>query len=848
MITVTSAKTEKISAAPGAVITTAFTVKNATRDSVLIQPILTLPAGWRTVMTVAPSMIGPVSSDLWLISVVAPSNVPAGRYVIRLRLGIGAPRAVARGDVWGVGTARDSVVISVSDRHEVAIRAAAHPTFVMGGDSYTAKFIVRNRGNVASRIKLRAVSNQGASPTLNVSELHLLAGQTDTITATVAIPANVARSSQQLLEVLAVDQSADSARADASVETTIIPRMNTATPDFWTVPGELSLRAAAPGTGVSPFVASGSGRISQTGDAILDFSLRNSAGPGSIFGERDEYRISLRGKNAGIRLGDNSYGFSLLTSGGIQSTGGELRGSVSGLTGGAYVQHNRWTPNSPTEMAAMVGTSPLRALSASAVMLERGKSGFDARVMSAAAQGSIFGAHLEAEAAKSDSQLVVGNAAVARLYGNLPTFTYDFGAQKASDGFAGSTHASGDAHASLSGQSVGPLILSAMASVHVTNPTPQSLGFGQQIATSTASANLRNGSGLEYERFDRTDRGTMNAIRGNQQSLRLRAHLAAGPLDLLGSVQRGIVAEIDSNSTRDFMTFSGSARANIGSDQYIALFTEVSDGRALAAGGIGTATAGGNTELHVGGTLLRLSGSATAQRDNMAAWVGQADVAVEHQVLRSIVALKGRMGLSGANTVGNTNALGGRQGGRVGEGGPRRLRTSDTPRSAKRRLAHAARPRKRPTSRPASPSRNAWRPMDALSRGSAPDIRRARTASRTRAPSHHRRVRIFVHHEPRSETSFSLRQSRETDDHARMRLRLLTNANTTITWSTFATNTRSPPRPPGARRDLPGSAADESRGITHAASLSSRSSVTLSPTTCLGARSPALRRPRSVVS
>jgi hypothetical protein len=656
-VTVESAKNAKISVAPGAVITTAFTVKNATRDSVMVEPILSLPAGWHTVMTAAPSIVGPVSSDLWLISVVAPANAPAGRYVIRLRLGIGTPRTVARGDVWAVGTARDSVVVSVSDRHDVTIHAGAHQTFVMGGDSYSVKFIVRNRGNVASRIKVRASSNQGASPTLNVAELELVAGQVDTVTATVAIPANVARSSQQLLEVVAIDQSADSARADASVETTIIPKMNTATPDFWTVPGELSLRAAAPGTGVSPFVASGSGRISQNSDATVDFSFRNSAGPASIFGERAEYRFGLRGKNAGIRLGDDSYGFSLLTSGGSQSTGGELRGSVGDLTGGAYVQHNRWTPNSPTEMAAMVGTSPMRALSASAVMLERGKSGTDARVLSAAAQGSIFGAHLEAEAAKSDSQLVVGTAAVARLYGNLPTFTYDFGAQRASDGYAGIQHASGDAHVSLSGQAVGPLILSAMGSLHTTNPTPQSAGFGQQIATSTASANLRNGSGLEFERFDRVDRGMVNAIRGNQQSLRLRVHLASGPIDLQGSVQRGIVAELDSALTRGFMTFSGSARTAIGSDQYISIFTEVSDGRALAAGGVGTATAGGNTELHLGGTSLRLTGSATAQRDNMAAWVGQADVAVEHQVLRSIVALKGRIGLAGSNTIGTTNAF-----------------------------------------------------------------------------------------------------------------------------------------------------------------------------------------------
>lgn len=655
-VTVESAKSAKISAAPGAVITTAFTVKNATRDSVVVEPILSLPKGWHTVMTAAPSLIGPGRSDLWLISVTTPVSAPTGRYVIRLRLGVGVPY-VARGDVWGVGTARDSVVVSIGERREIALRAGAAPTFAMGGDTYTAKFIVRNPGNVASRITIRASSNQGAAPKLSATQLDLFPGQTDTITASVAIPANISRSSQQLLEVVAIDQAADSVRANASIETTIVPKMSDAAPAFWTVPGQLAFRAAAPGTGVSPFVAYGSGLIGQNSDATVDFSLRSSAGPNSIFGERDEYRFGLRNKHAGIRVGDNSYGFSLLTSGGMQGSGGELRGAVGDLIGGAYVEHDRWTLNSPTEMAAMVGTSPTRALSASAVMLDRGKSGTDARVVAATAQASIFGAHLEGEAAKSDSQLVGGTAAVARLYGNAPTFTYDFGAQRASDGYAGVQHASGDAHASLSGQTVGPLILSAMGSLHESNPTPQSSGFGQQIATSSASANLRNGSGLEFERFDRTDRGTTNPIRGNQQSLRLRAHIAAGPIDLQGSAQRGIVAEVDSASTRDFMTFSGSARAMIGSNQYISIFSEVSDGRALAAGGVGTVTAGGNTELHVGGTSLRLTGSATAQRNDMAAWVGQTDVTIEHQVRQSIVALRGRMGLSGSKTLATTNAF-----------------------------------------------------------------------------------------------------------------------------------------------------------------------------------------------
>jgi hypothetical protein len=122
-------------------------------------------------------------------------------------------------------------------------------------------------------------------------------------------------------------------------------------------------------------------------------------------------------------------------------------------------------------------------------------------------------------------------------------------------------------------------------------------------------------------------------------------------------VQRGIVSEMDSTTTRPFMTATASLRTMIGTSQYISLFSEVSDGRGLAAGGVGTLTGGGNAELNILGTTLRVNGSATAQRNHLSDWVGQADVTVEHQVRQSIVALRGRLGMSGSSMIETTNAF-----------------------------------------------------------------------------------------------------------------------------------------------------------------------------------------------
>ena len=644
-VTVRSSRTEIGSVAPGGVFTAPFAIVNHTNDSIQISPVITLPTGWTTVNSAAPAAIAPNAMELWLVSVSAPPAAPAGTYVLRAGIRAGSVTVV------------DSAVIAIAERRELDVRSVNAPSFVLSGESYDAHFVVRNRGNVPVRVSLRATSNHGKAPTLSATQINIAGGASSTVTATVAIAAGVTRSVQDVLEILAVDMNADTVRAETSVETTIIPNGNVG-PEFWTIPGQLSFRAAATGAGVSPFIASGTGRISETSDVSVDFSIHAATGVSSMFGEREEYRLGLKNTRGGVRLGDDSYGFSLLTSTGGQGTGAEVRGQSDNIVGGAYVQRNRWTPNAATEAAAMIGTSATRKTSASLVMLERGKSGMASRVMAGTAQTTIMSSHLELETAASDSQHVGGGAGIVRVYGDAPTFTYDIGGQRASNDFAGAQRASSDEHLTLSGQKVGAVMVSAMTSIHTMNPTAQSAGFGQRIATSMLTANFTNGVAVEFERFDRADRGTMSAIRGNQQSLRVRGQYALGRVDLSGDLQRGVVAQADSASTRGFTTLNASARVMVAKDQYVSMFTDVTDGRGLGAGGVGTLTAGGNTDLRLArATSLRMTGSVTAQRDNLAAWVGQGDVAVEQTVRQSIVALRARISQSGSPAIASTNAL-----------------------------------------------------------------------------------------------------------------------------------------------------------------------------------------------
>lgn len=642
-VVVRSSSSEGVTVAPGGVITAPFTIRNVTRDSIAIAQAIILPAGWTTVNSLAPATLAANAMELWLVSVAAPQGAPAGQYI--LRAGI-----VANG-----ATVSDSVVVTIEERYALDVKATAAPTYVLAGSSYDATFIVRNAGNVSARVAIRATSNRGAKPKVDAPLMDLVPGAANTVTATVAVPGSLTSSQQDLLEIIAVDVNRDSVRATSSVETTIIAKNDGS--DFWSVPGDLSIRAAAPGAGVSTVILTGTGRISQTSNTTVNFAIHSAPNGPSLFGERDEYRLGLTGRNASLRLGDNAFGFSTLTSSGSQGTGAELVGSARGLMAGAYAQRSRWLMNSGTELAATVGSSDEAVTGASLIALQRVGAAGTARVLSANARAAFLGMTLELEGAKSDSVRVAGTGGVVRLYGSAPTFTYDIGAQQASDAFAGPQRATADRHASVSGQKVGGAILSAMVATHTTRPTSGSNGYGQNMMTASLTASFMNGNAVEYDRFDRNDIGSAYGVHGAQHALRLRGRRSAGSLDFIGSVQNGIVAQRDS-APHGFASASLSVRANLSENQYLSAFADIADGRTLGGGGIGTLTGGANAEFRLGAlTTVRLTTTMTAQHDNLAAWIGQADFTVERNVRRAIIALRGRFSQSGASATPSSNSV-----------------------------------------------------------------------------------------------------------------------------------------------------------------------------------------------
>jgi hypothetical protein len=617
----------------GDVATIAFTVRNETRDTMVAEPKIDVPAGWQIVMSPAATVVAPAGFELWLVSVKAPAAATAGNYTIR----VGANGSLAAAGVTSAKSAvSDSVRVQIAERHGVSLFALGAPAYVMAGDVYTGSFIIRNEGNVPSRFTVVAKSSHGNDPVLEQTTIALAAGAIDTVTASVKIPKTVTSAVQELLDVAAADATVDTVRAEASMQTTVVPTASLG-PTLWTIPGEFALRTSSANAGVSAFTAAGSGKLTPTSDVKVDFSVRGPTGGSSMFGEQEEYRLSLKNDRAAIRLGDQSFGFSHLVSGGGRSTGAEVTGKFGNYVAGAYVHRNRIRPDAATEASAMIGTDTRRLVSGSLVGLTRA----NANLLSSAARASIGDAFVEVEMAASDSLGRSGNAGSVRVNGDSRYFTYDASANRASDAFASVRQGSTDAHLSVSGHQMGGVYLTGSTNVQIANPAARADAIGQRLNTSSLAANFTNGMSLELERFDRADRGTAVATRGTQHTSRFRSRFDLGAFDVAFNMQGALVSQND--SARGALTIGTTTTYSFGDNQFVSLFADVSDGRGLGEGGMMTTTTGLNTELTAADTRLRFVSSLSAVGDASHTWSSHTDISVEREVRRSTIALRSRI-------------------------------------------------------------------------------------------------------------------------------------------------------------------------------------------------------------
>ena len=603
----------------GTVLTSVFTMKNAGTDTIRALPTVTVPRGWTVVMGGSPFVLAPGSTDTWIVGVAVPTGAAAKSYLIRASL------------AFSRDTVSDSVVVIVNERRAIEVLSIDMPGWVIAGSRYESRFLVRNRGNVAATVTLDGSTSRGTRVETMPSTLTLAPGASAPVTVRVAIANTFDRTADDVLELTAVDSFDKSVRVKASTRTTVV---STDGPSrFATIPAMLSLRSVGGASGVAPVALAGSGLLADDKTSV-DFSLQSPTGRESPygFGQRDEYRVNFTSAGFSLKLGDNPYGFTPLTSSGILGTGAEYQGAHGGFIGGAYAQRLRWLPGSNFEEGAFVGTARDSVKQLSTTIVARQSAAGSVTVVSVGGHLRLFpGATLEMETASSDSNHAVGRAERARISGTIRGVSYNVGVLNGGGAFAGQARGTLLEDGAVSARFGSQIAIGASGSIRVSNfATPFSGLPAQRFSTASINASYGGLATLEYGWLSRHDDGAFTPFDGTQHGLRATSSLPLGPASISVSYERGSVNAASEKTSRSYNVISVSAQTKLWNGGRVSLFGAHDDGSTLTGASSGVANAGVSLDLHLP-FAFDLAVSTSAQRatlgvlDGSGAWFSQSD-------------------------------------------------------------------------------------------------------------------------------------------------------------------------------------------------------------------------------
>jgi hypothetical protein len=609
----------------GSVVTSVFTTKNAGTDTLRAVPAIVAPHGWSVVMGAAPMTLAPGAGDTWLVGVSVPASTPAGGYVIRGTLS-------AKG-----ATASDSTIVYVNERRALEALSVDIPGWVMAGSRYESRFIVRNRGNVESTISLAGSTSRGTRCETMPSSLTLAPGASATVTVRVAIANIYSHTTDDVIELAASDDADHAARATASTRTTVVSSDETGR--FTTIPATLSLRSIGAASGVSPIALSGAGLLAD-GKTSADFLLQAPTGHQSPygFGERDEYRANFQSNRFSLKLGDNLYGFSELTSSGTLGTGAQFQGTSGPLSGGIYMQHPRWIPGAKTEEGVFLGTAPDSARQLSTTFVERQAADGAVSVGSIGGRLRIMkGMTVQLETAASDSNHASGLAARARISGTLHNVSYDLGTLDGNASFAGLARGTTVQDGTVSTRIAGQFTVGATGTVRVSNfATPLAGVPAQRVATAALNASYGGFATLEYGWLSRHDDGSINALDGTQRGLRATTTLPIRGIARLSlSYERGVVDAEATHAARPYNVVSISMQTQLWNMGTLSAFASHDDGNTLMGASSGVANTGVTFDIHLP-YAFEIALQTSAQRatlgvfDGSGMWFSQSDARIDY--------------------------------------------------------------------------------------------------------------------------------------------------------------------------------------------------------------------------
>jgi hypothetical protein len=316
-------------ATPGTPVSLLFTIQSSRGTASEAQ--VSVPRSWR-ILTGGGALPAGSHRIAYMVGVFVPSTAGAGKYPVTLSARDAESTAVSTG--WIVVPAVRSISLTVLES----------PQFLVAGNDGIAKFLLVNRGNVETMVKLRLRSTQ--SKNADTVTVHLAAAESRQISVVIPAPKTTTSAIQSVTSVTAVAPGHTDVTAAASVRVSIAPREAYARAPVQFIESRIRLIGASSPRGGNGAEIFGSGSLREGSNAKVEYVARRIYGQGSMFGDRSEYRLSVSSPRFSVTAGDQVNTLSSLSESGRFGRGIATSVASNGWTVGGFSSREATTASS----------------------------------------------------------------------------------------------------------------------------------------------------------------------------------------------------------------------------------------------------------------------------------------------------------------------------------------------------------------------------------------------------------------------------------------------------------------------------------------------------------------------
>jgi len=294
---------------PGEIVSLSFVVENMTDGEETFEEAITLPEGWLLITPPDVFTLGARQEQVRMLAFQVPGMAEAKEHSVTYSV-----RSKRNYAIKDEATIRISVM-SVSG---IKLFLESAPDMVTGGEIYEITARLANGGNHTLTVVIYTRSSNGYPLTLSAKELTLKPSESAPVAVSVKIPSKMPKSLKHFVTLEASSKEDPSVRSSLTVVTEVLSQK--AEVDLYhRVPATLTLRSMGQRneTDSSGFDVEleGKGTLEEGGRRQVEFLFR---GPDmedkGLYGDRDEYYMNYFDPDIDLRLGDQDYGLSYLTS------------------------------------------------------------------------------------------------------------------------------------------------------------------------------------------------------------------------------------------------------------------------------------------------------------------------------------------------------------------------------------------------------------------------------------------------------------------------------------------------------------------------------------------------------